>query len=416
MAETFALLSAAAGLADVSAKASLKLRGLVLDFKNAPTLILALSNEVAEISVVLDRVNESQRAACSRPKRQLKQLFRTPTATSRQTTSGELVAMRTTMVQQQTIISSEMRAIQDIMSDQAVEAIGHKQEVGNQLSAIHNTVQSGSHAVYRIEAEQRRHFEATQAIQMAILTELAAQSNASLEMGRIGPRIQPAPSDNNLNPVISFSMRLPGSYCEYGCRCRCHLPAQPSMSLQIPPMLRAAVGYLFLGYAGYPSASSRCNVDSCAKGKYMRLQVTYCFPFWWCLRYVMHAFVEASTSGTLTFALVARRRMPYEHGSILYESYAGSTVTLGHILRDKTGCIHDVYYGDGRSALRLALNNDSPEGLEIMKLLLQNGADPDQDDDHGISPRLDKKNDDDTSDEQDSFYDAVEYSGADEST
>lgn len=379
--------------------------------------------------------------------------------------------MRTTMVQQQTIISSEMRAIQDIMSDQAVEAIGHKQEVGNQLSAIHNTVQSGSHAVYRIEAEQRRHFEATQAIQMAILTELAAQSNASLEMGRIGPRIQPAPSDNNLNPVISFSMRLPGSYCEYGCRCRCHLPAQPSMSLQIPPMLRAAVGYLFLGYAGYPSASSRCNVDSCAKGKYMRLQVTYCFPFWWCLRYVMHAFVEASTSGTLTFALVARRRMPYEHGSILYESYAGSTVTLGHILRDKTGCIHDVYYGDGRSALRLALNNDSPEGLEIMKLLLQNGADPDQDDDHGISPRLyashsilskkhspghiraleglfplsssepemraaftclvqvwcsadegaddkesDKKNDDDTSDEQDSFYDAVEYSGADEST
>lgn len=65
MAETFALLSAAAGLADVSAKASLKLRGLVLDFKNAPTLILALSNEVAEISVVLDRVNESQRAVRS---------------------------------------------------------------------------------------------------------------------------------------------------------------------------------------------------------------------------------------------------------------------------------------------------------------------------------------------------------------
>jgi len=62
MADPFSLLAAAAGLADVSVKTSLGLRSLVLEFKHAPALILALSNEIAEISIALERVNESRQA------------------------------------------------------------------------------------------------------------------------------------------------------------------------------------------------------------------------------------------------------------------------------------------------------------------------------------------------------------------
>lgn len=303
-----------------------------------------------------------------------------------QATSGEFVSIRTTMAHQQTITNSEIRAIQHTMSVQAIEAAGHKEEVNDQLSAIHNTIQS----VSQIQVEQTRQFEDTQTVQMAILAELAALSNASAATRRTGPMIQPASSHNSPGSVIFFSMGLRGSHCGDGCRCRCHLPARPSMSLEIPPMLRAAVGYLFLSYTGYPSASARCNVESCARGKYLRLQVTYSFRFSWCLRYVLHAMVEASTSGIFTFALVARRRMPHLPGNILYESQRGSTKSLGHILRHEKGCLQDVYEIDGSSALRLALrmNEGNPESIEIMKLLLQNGADPDQEDDFGMSPRL----------------------------
>ncbi|KAI0403872.1 hypothetical protein F4802DRAFT_569705 [Xylaria palmicola] len=482
MAEPFSILSAAAGLADVSVRTSLKLRSLISEFKNAPALILALSNETAEISVILERVNESRQAVerlgdsqqdtgfldCLRgqlndartiladlealtallsPGKPANKRFRwlrqkkhaanlkdrlkevrerinelliahIPSLESRiklelhdvrvgiqqaqasvqvavqnassnsQATSGELVAIRTSIARQQTMISSEIQALQDTMHAQAVETASHKQEVNDQLSTIHNTIHPVSQAVNRIESEQTRQFEATQIIQMAILSELATLSNASVATRRTGPRIQPAPSHSSSDSMISFSMRLRGSSCRYGCRCRCHLPARPGMSLQFPPMLRAAVGCLFLGYTGYPSASARCDIDTCARGKYMRLQVIYSFPLWWCLHYVMYAFVEASTSRMLTFTLVVRRRMPFKPGNILYESQMGSAKTLEQVLRDEKGCIQDVYDRDGRSALQFAINSINPEKIEIMKLLLQNGADPDRDDDQGISPRL----------------------------
>lgn len=275
------------------------------------------------------------------------------------------------MARQQTMTNSEIRAIQHSMSVQAVEAASHKQEVNGQLSVIHDTIHAGYRAVNHIQEEQTRQFEVTQALQMAILTELAALNNASRATRRTGPMIQPAPSENDPSRVIIFSMGPRGSRCGDSCRCICHLPARPSMSLNMPPMLRAAVGYLFLGYTGYPSASARCNVDTCARGKYLRLQVTYSFPFSWCLKYVLHPFVEASTSGIFTFALVARRRTPFENGTIIYESVWGTAKTMGEILRREKGCFQDVFEADGRSALQLAIREGNPESIEIIKLLLK---------------------------------------------
>ncbi len=62
MAEPFSILAGAAGVADVAAKTLSKLRELVSEFKIVPALILALSNEVAEIRVVLERVEDSRQA------------------------------------------------------------------------------------------------------------------------------------------------------------------------------------------------------------------------------------------------------------------------------------------------------------------------------------------------------------------
>ncbi|KAI0424611.1 ankyrin repeat-containing domain protein [Xylaria sp. FL1042] len=443
MAEPFSILSATAGLADVSVRTSLKLRSLISEFKNAPALILALSNELTEISVVFERINKSrqvcfldclgrqlndartiltdlealtavlspgkpankgfrwlrQKKHAAKLKSRLKEVrerinellvAHIPSLESRiklelhevrvgiqqaqasaqvavqnansnfQATSGELVAIRTSIASHQSIVSSEIQALQDTMHAQAVETTSHKQDVDNRLSIIRNTIRPVSQAI----------------VQMAILAELAALNNASVATRRTVPSIQLAPSYNKADSMISFSMRLRGSR------------SPPGMSLQFPPMLRAAVGYLFLGYTGYPSASARCNVDSCARGKYVRLQVTYSFPLWLCLHYVMHVFVEASTSKMFTFALAVRRRMPFKPGNILYESQMGSTKTLEHVLWDEKGCIQDIYDRDGRSAFQFAMNSINPEKIEIMKLLLQNGADPDRDDDHGISPRL----------------------------
>ncbi|KAI1274243.1 ankyrin repeat-containing domain protein [Xylaria sp. FL0933] len=305
-----------------------------------------------------------------------------------QATSSELTTIRNSMNHQQSMINSDMQAIQDAVSIQRVEAASHKQEVNNQLSTIHNSIHTGSQAITsRIQAEQTRQFKATQAVQMAILNELATLSNVSMARRQTGRPPAPAPTHNNIGSVVFFSLRLPGSRCEQGCECRCHLPARAAMSLQIPPMLRAAFGDLFLGYTGYPSHPASCNVQSCARGKHMRIQAIYSFPLWLCLHYVVHACVEASTSGIFTFALAARRRMPFQPGTILYETQFGTAETVGRFLRRAKGCIHDVYAVDGRPVLTLALNDKNPDSIRIIKLLLQNGADPDQERDSGLSFR-----------------------------
>ncbi|KAI1171883.1 ankyrin repeat-containing domain protein [Nemania sp. FL0916] len=457
MADPFSILAAAAGLTDVSVRASSKLGIIISEFKNAPALILALSNENQEIKIVLERIRESKQAveslgdtqhdeaflasldsqlndarailtdleslaALLSPGRPASKGFRwlrqkkratklkamlkevrekineslvvyNPSLQSRirlelrdirvgtqqtqasiqaaaqnannnfQATSGELVSIRTAMAHQQTALDSRLSTIQD-------------------------TMHTSSQVVNQIQVEQTRQFEATQTVQVAILTELAVLTNVSAATRPAGPMIQPASSHNSFNSVVSFSMRLPGSHCVDGCRCRCHLPARPSMSFKIPPMLRAVFGYLFLSYTGYPSPSARCSVDSCATGKYLRLQVTYVFPFSRCLKYVMHGLVEASMSGTFTFTLMTRRRVRFEEGNVTYEAQRGSAKSVGHMLRHDRGCLRDIANTDGRSVLHLALGTCNPESIEIMKLLLQHGADPDQEDDFGISPRL----------------------------
>ncbi|KAI1313279.1 hypothetical protein F5Y03DRAFT_338577 [Xylaria venustula] len=534
MADPFSIAAGVVGVTDVAVKTSSKLRSLISEFRDAPKLILDLSNEATEISFVLERFKESQQAVQSlhepqhdaaflaafndqltkarsilmdleslaatlstanssterfkwlRKKKHaanLKNKLRAvtgrmnemlvahnPSLGSRiklelhevrigmrqahadvqtaiqtansnfQATNSELVAICNTVAQQQTVVNSEIQTVRDAVSlhtaeaashrlqindqlsrihntihtgsqtfdhiqteqirqfkaietvrdtvsVQTAESAAHRQLIDAQLSTIHNTISTGSQALSRIQAEQTKQFDATQTVQVAILNELAAFSGTSMVRVQAGSSMQPVPSHNNPNSVVFFSLRLPGFCCADSCGCKCHLPARPNISLRVPPILRSAVGSLFLGYNGYPSSSARCDVQSCATGKYVRFQASYSFPLWQCLRYVIHASIEASTSGIFTFTLVAKRRIPWTPGSILYEAQYGTAATVAHVLRHERGCIQDIYEVDGKCALRLATSSTNPGKIEIIRLLLQEGADLNHEDDDGITVR-----------------------------
>lgn len=472
MAEAFGVLSAAAGFLDVTFRASSGLHNLIIEYRNAPELILALSNEVSEARVVVERVRDAQQTVerlsdsqhdavfldnlkdqlakaraiiadieclanilstgtspgerfrwlrkkkdAARLKNRLQEATRrvndlliaqNPSLSGRiklelhtvhvgmqkvhaeaqaaanraednfRATSRQLVANQSAVAQTQAAIHSEMHFVRGAMGIH-----------NDQLSAIHDTLTAGSQALDRIDEDGVQRFEANQTMMAAILTELSLRNDASAMAAtrRSGSRVQPVPYLQDPTYAVFFSMRSRGSHCQDGCLCLCHQPGGSDFSIRFPAMLRAAVGSLFLAYTGYPSASSRCNVGSCARGKYLRLQVSYAFPAW-VLAYVVQALVEVSTSGTLTFALAARRRMGYT--GILFEADWGNETTLARAIQHARGSIQDVYYSDGRSALRMAVNALAVPSwsARAAELLLQNGADPDQEDDYGISPRL----------------------------
>jgi hypothetical protein len=62
MADPISVFATAAGLLGITASASRALRSLYSELAGAPVLILALSNETADISVVLNRVGDARQA------------------------------------------------------------------------------------------------------------------------------------------------------------------------------------------------------------------------------------------------------------------------------------------------------------------------------------------------------------------
>lgn len=60
MAEAFGTFSAVISVLDIGVRTSTKLSQLINEWKFAPNLLLALSNEVSDLDVVLDRIKESQ--------------------------------------------------------------------------------------------------------------------------------------------------------------------------------------------------------------------------------------------------------------------------------------------------------------------------------------------------------------------
>jgi len=62
MADPFSVFSSALSLIDIATRISASLLSIYSELKNAPMLILALSNEVADISLVLDRVYNARQA------------------------------------------------------------------------------------------------------------------------------------------------------------------------------------------------------------------------------------------------------------------------------------------------------------------------------------------------------------------
>jgi ankyrin repeat protein len=201
--------------------------------------------------------------------------------------------------------------------------------------------------------------------------------------GRNESRSRLTANDDPLDTLIYFSLRPRRARCLAGCLCRCHVTAGPDHSWTLPRALQGVLGSIFIGYSGFPMGRSACDVESCSKGRRFQLQVTYVFPLWF-LHSTWHAFVEASTTGSFSFGLTARRRMPYA-GTILCLAQEDEE-TFKSKLKTERASFLDVLEYDGSSLLHLALDCHEPN-IGIIRHLLQNGADTDYENDYGQTPQ-----------------------------
>ncbi|KAL8357159.1 hypothetical protein RB598_002133 [Gaeumannomyces tritici] len=207
----------------------------------------------------------------------------------------------------------------------------------------------------------------------------AAQGHGSADPSSPGP----------VEPLVQIAVAPTGSRCERDCGCRCHIPrAYDDASLRLPGPLRSLFGQLLLGYTGCLTARSSCNKQTCRRGKYARLRLSYSFPAWFASHKVS-LLLETSTSRRFALGLVARRRVRNLIGDhILFAAVNFRVQVVTEIIRLDPSKLLDVNTDTGRSALHMTIGRGSRsltggKFIEQIMVLIQAGADLDYEDDYG---------------------------------
>jgi ankyrin repeat protein len=198
--------------------------------------------------------------------------------------------------------------------------------------------------------------------------------------------IEPTPQDHINPPLIQVLLKRRVFSCSsFNCSCSCH--SKRPLNLRLPPFLSRVLGNLFIQYTGYPITSSACDKVGCLNRPTPKVMSVYTFPSWLLLR-TIHSTFEMSSCGW-RYQLVARRRVQYDTGSILWIAESGDLNNLELFLAAERGALNDIYHENGWSSFHYAVNltPDPKYYVKKIKILLAAGADPDYQDDGGSSVR-----------------------------
>ncbi|OQV02259.1 Ankyrin repeat-containing protein [Cladophialophora immunda] len=167
--------------------------------------------------------------------------------------------------------------------------------------------------------------------------------------------------------------------CKVSCECACH----STQTYRTPPLLKKFIGTLFLGYAGSPIFAAKCSVVTCHNPIQGSVELVYCFPSWFCQRALQVSAALSSSLGT-TIQIRVRRRIPWGGGqdTLLRFALTGNVDGAKSFIASGKALLTDTDPNHGRTALHYAVLRNK---IEVCKFLLEEGADPHLQDDHGIT-------------------------------
>lgn len=162
-----------------------------------------------------------------------------------------------------------------------------RNDVLNSLASHQDGVKTSLHQVYE-QVDQR----IAKVEEMLKLQAEQVQTGQSTQLGplyRARPmnRRRPSPGaiagPQSLQPARSEGVRV--RLNQYACTCRpqCHCVCHTSKTSATPALVDRVLGQLFVGYAGLPLLSAKCDVEECQKSQVAHVNLEYWFPlgFFW---------------------------------------------------------------------------------------------------------------------------------------
>lgn len=159
-----------------------------------------------------------------------------------------------------------------------------RNEVLNSLAAQQVGVQTSFHEAY--EQVDRRIAKVEEMLQNQVDRIQPNPVNQAGPVYRVRPpnRRRPSPPQLPTRPEgVRVRLNQYALTCHTGCKCVCH----SSSKVATPQFLDRVLGQLFVGYAGLPLLSAKCDIQDCAKRESARVSVEYWFPLGFCWSQIM---------------------------------------------------------------------------------------------------------------------------------
>ncbi|KAL9101172.1 MAG: hypothetical protein Q9163_003550 [Psora crenata] len=156
--------------------------------------------------------------------------------------------------------------------------------------------------------------------------------------------------------------------CRSGCPCNCHVQARSST----PGLIDRVFGKIFVGYAGLPLLSPKCNTTSCEKAQAAHISLEYWFPLGFVWSQIVRFRLTYESNVGPHFELSSLRRVP-DSAQCVNFALNGDIDGLKDLFRRGLASPRDVSTTRGYSVLRWAMYGKQ---YQTCRFLLHAGADP----------------------------------------
>ena len=211
-----------------------------------------------------------------------------------------------------------------ISSQSAQERVQLRKEISSGLASHRDGVLDHLNGTYRqvdqriVKLEGMLQAQADQVQQGPMRSMRAIQRARPPGRKRIHQYSQELPAIKDISKPRSEGVRVrlrrQTSNCPAGCNCICHATRKVST----PAMVDRVLGQLFVGYAGMPFLTAKCDAEGCRKSQSPWISLEYWFPLGYFWSQIFRLQVAYQSSFGPQLSLSTLRRVPDTALSIKY--------------------------------------------------------------------------------------------------
>jgi hypothetical protein len=225
---------------------------------------------------------------------------------------------------------------------------GHQEDLKESLGKSYEQVEQRISRVEEMLRVQSEQFQVSQSARLQLPSSRPFPRPRRLSQEEIKRRASRSPARSE---GVGVRVTQYATVCRPGCSCSCHSQQRSAT----PRLVDRVLGKLFLGYAGLPIFSPRCNTDTCEKAQIPHVSVEYWFPLGFCWSQIIRLHLAYQPNFGPHMQLSTLRRVPDSAQGVTY-ALEGNIDGLKSLFKQGLASPRDVSDTRGYSLLRVSLS------------------------------------------------------------